>query len=124
MIEFPDIDEIQDMLEEISETIPKDFFDRLNEGVVLLPERKLHSKSRRDRPLYVLGEYRKSITGSHIRIYYGSFKRVMEGFEIEEIKEKLRDTLLHEFTHHLETLAGERGLILKDQESLRKYLGK
>ncbi len=124
MIEFPDIDEIQDMLEEISETIPKDFFDRLNEGVVLLPEQKLHSKSRRDRPLYVLGEYRKSITGSHIRIYYGSFKRVMEGFEIEEIKEKLRDTLLHEFTHHLETLAGERGLILKDQESLRKYLGK
>ena len=124
MDSFPDIDEVQQMLEGIAETIPSEFFKELNEGVVLLPEHKYHSKSRSDRRLYIMGEYRKSITGSHIRIYYGSFKRTMEGMGKEKIRERLQETLLHEFTHHLETLAGERGLILKDHESIRKYLEK
>ena len=121
---FPDIDQIQQMLEEISESIPEEFFRKLNEGVVLLPQHKYHPKSRSNKPLYVLGEYRKSITGSHIRIYYGSFKRTMESMDLQKIRERLEETLLHEFTHHLETLAGERGLILKDQESIKRYLEK
>lgn len=124
MESFPDIDQIQHMLEEISEGIPEEFFNKLNEGVVLLPQHRYHPKSRAERPLYILGEYRKSITGSHIRIYYGSFKRTMEGMDYLKIREKLEETLLHEFTHHLETLAGERGLILKDQESIKRYLEK
>lgn len=124
MESFPDIDQVQQMLEEISEVIPKEFFIKLNEGVVLLPQHRYHPKSRADRPLYILGEYRKSITGSHIRIYYGSFKRTMEGMDHQKIRERLEETLLHEFTHHLETLAGERGLILKDQESIKRYLEK
>lgn len=122
MDDFPDIDEVQEMLEEIAETIPSEFFKELNEGVVLLPEHKYHPKSRSDRRLYVMGEYRKSITGSHIRIYYGSFRRTMAGLDRDKIKERLHETLLHEFTHHLETLAGERGLILKDHEAIRRYL--
>jgi predicted Zn-dependent protease with MMP-like domain len=121
---FPDIDQVQQMLEEISESIPAEFFKKLNEGVVLLPQHRYHPRSREGRPLYILGEYRKSITGSHIRIYYGSFKRTMEGMDRQKIREKLEETLLHEFTHHLETLAGERGLILKDQESIKRYLEK
>lgn len=124
MEDFPDIEEIQQILEEIAETIPAEFFKKLNEGVVLLPQHKYHPKSRADKRLYVLGEYRKSITGSHIRIYYGSFRRTMDGMDRIKIRSRLEETLLHEFTHHLETLAGERGLILKDQEAIKKYLEK
>jgi predicted Zn-dependent protease with MMP-like domain len=122
MGEFPDIDTVHQMLDEIAETLPVEFFNKLNEGVVLLPQHKYHPKSRSDRRLYVMGEYHKSITGSHIRIYYGSFKRVFGGIPEEKLRDNLKNTLLHEFTHHLETLAGERGLIIKDQEQLKKYL--
>lgn len=122
MNEFPDIDRVHEMLDEIAENLPEDFFNKLNEGVVLLPQLKYHPKSRTDRRLYVMGEYHRSFTGSHIRIYYGSFKRVFRHLSQEQLKERLEHTLLHEFTHHLETLAGERGLIIKDEEQLKKYL--
>lgn len=119
---FPDIERVHQILDEIAETLPPEFFNKLNEGVVLLPQHKYHPKSRNDRRLYVMGEYHKSITGSHIRIYYGSFKRVFRNISEEKLKNHLEHTLVHEFTHHLETLAGERGLIIKDHEALRKYL--
>lgn len=119
---FPDIDRVHKMLDEIAEDLPEKFFNELNEGVVLLPQLKYHPKSRRDRRLYVMGEYHRSFTGSHIRIYYGSFKRVFRYLSEKQLKERLEHTLIHEFTHHLETLAGERGLIIKDEEQLKKYL--
>lgn len=122
MNEFPDIERVHEILDEIAETLPPEFFNKLNEGVVLLPQHKYHPQSRNDRRLYVMGEYHKSITGSHIRIYYGSFKRVFRNISEEELKNHLEHTLVHEFTHHLETLAGERGLIIKDHEALKKYL--
>lgn len=122
MNEFPDIERVHQILDEIAETLPPEFFNKLNEGVVLLPQHKYHPQSRNDRRLYVMGEYHKSITGSHIRIYYGSFKRVFRNISEEELKNHLEHTLVHEFTHHLETLAGERGLIIKDHEALKKYL--
>lgn len=122
MYDFPEIDEVHKMLDEIAEKLPIEFFKELNEGVVLLPNRKYHPKSQPNRPLYIMGEYHKSITGSHIRIYYGSFQKVFNGLSYEGVKEKLESTLLHEFTHHLETLAGEKGLVIKDEEDLYKYL--
>ena len=124
MHDFPEIDRVHAILDEIAETLPVEFFKELNEGVVLLPQRKFHPMSKTNRPLYIMGEYHKSITGSHIRIYYGSFRSVFNGLSEERIKEQLESTLLHEFTHHLETLAGEKGLIIKDKEDLDKYLNK
>lgn len=124
MKDFPTIDEVHQILDEISEEIPVEFFEKLNEGIVLLPEYKLHPESRARDRLYILGEYRRSITGRNIVIYYGSFRRVHSDLTLEELREKLRDTLLHEFTHHLESLAGEKGLENKDREDLKKYRGK
>lgn len=121
MREFPTIDEVHNILDEIAEGLPADFFKDLNEGIVLLPEYKLHPESRARDKLYIMGEYGKSITGRHIKIYYGSFKRVYNGISLEILREKLRDTLLHEFTHHLESLAGERGLEIKDCHDLERY---
>ena len=121
MYHFPDIDEIHEMLDEIAEGIPKEFFEDLNEGIILLPEYKLHPESRDRDKLYIMGEYRKSIAGRNIAIYYGSFERVYYGISKEKLRQMLKDTLLHEFTHHLESLAGERGLEVKDAQKLRKY---
>lgn len=119
--DFPTIDEVHQILDEIAEELPNEFFQDLNEGIVLLPEYKLHPESRSRDKLYILGEYCRSITGRNIAIYYGSFQRVYGNLPIDELKENLRDTLLHEFTHHLESLAGERGLEIKDAENIEKY---
>lgn len=119
---FPSIEEINEILDEITLEIPNELFRDLNEGIVLLPEHKVHKKSKEGSPLYVLGEYHSSITGRHIRIYYGSFKKLYHNCTVEFIREKLKDTLLHEFTHHLESLAGESDLEKKDMSDLQRYL--
>lgn len=121
MNDFPTIEDVHKMLDEISEEIPVEFYDELNEGIVLLPESKLHPESRIGNKLYIMGEYCRSITGRNIVIYYGSFRNVHFGISDEELREKLKHTLLHEFTHHLESLAGERGLEIKDQQDLNRY---
>lgn len=119
--DFPTIDEVHEILEEIAEELPREFFENLNEGIVLLPDYKLHPQSREIDKLYVMGEYRRSITGRNITIYYGSFEKVCRGYTMEKLRKQLRETLLHEFTHHLESLAGERGLEIKDEEDIIKY---
>lgn len=121
MSEFPTIDEFHKILDEIAEEIPKDFFRKLNKGIILLPEYKLHPSSKEDRRLYIMGEYSRGITGRGIAIYYGSFKKIYHAISIGYLRDKLKETLIHEFIHHLESLSGERGLEIKDAEDLRKY---
>lgn len=120
-MEFPDIDIIHEMLEEIVEELPVEFFDGLNNGIVLLDEIKLHPKSHKTKELYILGQYERGFMGNGIRIFYGSFKMVYLNLDLGELKEKLRKTLVHEITHHLEYLSGTRDLELEDEEFLRKY---
>lgn len=121
MTSFPDIEEVNNILDEIAEEIPKDFFTDLNEGIILLPKYKLHPESKPNNKLYILGEYRSSITGRNIVIYYGSFKRVHGNISRKRLIKELKDTLFHEFTHHLESLAGEKGLEIKDKDKLERY---
>jgi hypothetical protein len=42
----------------------------------------------------------------------------------EALKAKLIHTLKHEFIHHLESLAGERGLEIEDARFIEKYLNR
>lgn len=121
MDNFPTIEEVHKILDEVSEELPIEFFEELNEGIILLPEYKMHPESRKMDRLYIMGEYSRSITGRHIVIYYGSFKKVYNGVSMRTLREKLKDTLLHEFTHHLESLAGERGLEIKDFQDIQIY---
>ncbi len=121
MAEFPSIEEVNLMLDEIAEEIPKEFFNQLNEGVILLPKYKLHPESTEDNPLYIMGEYKRNFAGRNIVIYYGSFQKLYNGISETKLRRKLKDTLLHEFTHHLESLAGEKGLEIKDAENLAKF---
>jgi len=115
------IDEAEIMLEEIAEELPKEFYNKLNGGILLLPDVKLHPARRAD-DLYIMGEYHRSYDmGRYIVIYYGSFEKLYGHLSPDDMCERLRKTLVHEFTHHIESLAGEKGLEIKDAESMARY---
>ena len=115
------IDEMEEMLEEISRELPPEFYKELNGGILLLPDLKI-SPEAIDDDLYTMGEYRYSPSmGRYIIIYYGSFRRLYGHMTGEQLKTRLRETLYHEFTHHMESLAGERGLEIKDEWELAQY---
>jgi len=110
------------MLNEIVATFPKALFNKLNGGIILLPEVKRNPKGKRN-DLYILGQYHfGGGMGRYISIYYGSFNRVYGYLDKEGLRDRLIDTLKHEFIHHLESLAGERDLEIEDQENMARYL--
>jgi len=118
------IDEAQDMLDDIAESIPIEFYNGLNGGIILLPDAK-RSPYAQNNDLWIMGEYsRGGSMGRLIKIYFGSFERMYGHLNKDDFKEQLRHTLLHEFTHHVESLAGEKGLEYWDEEQLKKYFSR
>lgn len=118
------IDEMQDILEELVANLPEVFFDQLNGGILLLEDTVL-SPEALDDDLYTMGEYCEDpIMGSYIVLYYGSFAQVCDGMSDKAIREEIRTTLLHEFTHHLESRSGERSLEIEDEQELAQYLSR
>jgi len=115
------IERMHELLEQIAESFPEQFYEELNGGISLLPETK-HSPYARAGDLYILGEYHRDAMGRYIYIYYGSFLRAHGHLPEAEFYEELRKTVAHEFTHHLEDLAGERDLEIQDAEELAEYL--
>lgn len=112
--------EMLELLEELSEELPAEFFEELNGGVVLQEEAKEHPRGEGD--LWIMGEYCKGGNmGNYINIYYGSFVKLYGSCSREEIKKKLRHTLRHEFRHHLESRAGEKDLEILDAIYLEAY---
>ena len=114
------IDEVEEILDEICESIPAYAFDHLNGGIILVEEKKYHEEARNE-DLLVMGEYQRSVLGKMIKIYYGSFMEMYRFSSRERLKEKLEEVLLHEFTHHLEFLANEWGLVIEDKKFLEEY---
>lgn len=114
------IDEVEEILDEICESIPAYAFDHLNGGIILVEDKKYHEEARND-DLLVMGEYQRSVLGKMIKIYYGSFMEMYRFSSRERLKEKLEEVLLHEFTHHLEFLANEWGLVIEDKKFLEEY---
>ena len=118
------MDKTAKMLDEIASVLPKEFYKKLNGGILLLPEMKMHPENEHSNSanLYIMGQYNYSSSmGRYITIYYGSFAKLYGNLAEEIYKEKLRETLLHEFTHHIESLAGDRSLEIKDKEKLERY---
>ena len=119
------IDETQAMLEPLVEELPPYFFTELNGGVNLSEAAPLHRESRVGHRLYILGEYHNSSQmGRYIILYYGSLRRCYGRLKREDYIEVLRRVLRHEFRHHIEALAGERGLEIEDAEEIRAYLAR
>lgn len=113
-------EEIGCMLDEICEEIPQPFFERLNGGINLLPDAKMHEQAING-DLYIMGEYHHDALGRYINIYYGSIMKSCVDYTPERMRRRLKKLLLHEFTHHIEAQAGERTLEIKDEERMEEY---
>ncbi len=121
-INFPDLERFTEILDELANELPEEFYRELNGGVVIIEYPKPHPKAN-DGRLFVLGEYIVSHDmGRYIAIYYGSFERLFPDYSEAQLTDELRRTLRHEFRHHLETLAGERTLAIEDEERLKRYM--
>ncbi len=106
---------------EIAETFPEDFFRELNGGVMVREDCREHPAAV-DHDLFVMGEYhRDRYLGRFVVLYYGSFLRCFGHCTDEYLRERIRKVLLHEFRHHLESLAGERDLEIEDAVTLSQY---
>jgi hypothetical protein len=115
------IDEISILLDEAACEIPPELYSELNGGVNLLPETKYHEADATG-GLCVLGEYRYDSMGRYIVIYYGSLCASYPRMERGEMKERLKKLLLHELTHHMESMAGEHGLEDKDRRDIERHM--
>lgn len=111
----------EDITMEIADTFPEDFFRELNGGVMVRKHRRLHPAAE-DHDLFVLGEYhRDRYLGRFVVLYYGSFESCFGFCTEEELRERIRRVLLHEFRHHLESLAGEHDLEIEDAVEISQY---
>lgn len=118
MISFEKFEEI---VLEIADTFPEDFFRELNGGVMVRRNRRLHPEAE-DHDLFILGEYhRDRYLGRFVVLYYGSFENCFGFCGEEELRTHIRRVLLHEFRHHLESLAGERDLEIEDAVEISQY---
>ena len=117
-------DEVAEILDEIAHSLPQEFYKYLNGGVNLLPDTVYHPQQTWDgSSLYVMGHYINDVRGlgRYINIYYGSFVAVYGYCGFDRQREELRKILLHEFTHHLESMGGEKDLEHKDAMELEQY---
>jgi len=59
--------------------------------------------------------------GRHVALYYGSFVHVSDGDPAFDWEDEMWETLTHELRHHVESLAGDDGLIEEDLERSRSF---
>ncbi len=117
------LDEFTAVAEEELALLPEYVHEELNGGVLVDPAVLRHPGSVAD-DLYILGTYSSGVTGKEIVLYYGSFAATMTGMSNEAIRLQIRETLRHEFRHHLETRAGlffKDTLVEEDKEAMRTY---
>ena len=118
----PSYETMGDWLEEISQKFPDAFFEELDGGIQL-EEQALPDPEFPPGEMYIMGEYCHDMLGRYIVLYYGSFAALAEteNWTEEDWEDELYTTLAHEFTHHIEGLAGERGLEIKDELQMEQY---
>ena len=119
-----DIDSFFEMLRQICDELPDEFFRELHHGVQLSEETKI-SPYARSEDLVIMGEYHRSRLGNKITVYYGSFAKTCAWMNEDQLKDRLREVVRHEFRHHMENLAGMYGrdsLEHEDREEIRRYL--
>lgn len=102
-----------DYLDSVINELPIALFRCLNGGVSLVHDCKASSKAKN---MLVLGQYfNNKQMGRYIFIYYGSFVRLLKNADDGIWRKRLKEVLLHELTHHNESLAGLHDLELKDE---------
>lgn len=119
-----DIDRFFQLVSEVCDNLPDEFFDDLHYGVHVVEDLKISPHARAD-DLIIMGEYQASRYGNRIVIYYGSFVRMYPFLDEEALKDVIHSVVVHEFRHHMENRAGMHGkdsLEQEDKDQLRMYL--
>ena len=118
------LEEFSEIVEEEMALLPDYVYEELNGGVIVDESAYLHP-GRVAEDLYILGTYSSdAFLGKQIVLYYGSFMATMAGMGSKAIRAQIRDTVRHEFQHHLETRAGLLGrgtLMEEDHNSMIRY---
>ena len=115
------IDRFEEILGELAEELPAEFYTGLNGGILIEDRHPLHPADRNG-DLYIMWEYRNDpSTGRCIVLYYGSFRRVFRHLDEDELRTEMRRVLRHEFRHHVEGRAGVRDLEEWDADQIRAY---
>lgn len=117
------LEEFSDILEELYAELPGEILQHLNGGIIIEEDACYHPMSE-DKEIICLGAYKRNILGNSIIMYYGSFMELFWDLPHDEFREKIKHTLYHELTHHIETMAGEKGLLEEDIEFIKDYRNK
>lgn len=118
------IDEVNEILNDLCDELPIEFFKDLSGGIAVSDEIKYNPASK-DNDLYILAEYQSGGgMGCHILFYYGSIYRIFGHLNSFQIKDELRKILRHEFRHHVEGLSGVRDLEYEDERFIEDYLSR
>ena len=97
------------LADRLADELPPELTRGLNGGILVVPRRV------RRGGFWILGEYVEDGMGRTILLYHGSFREVF-GEEPREVwEEEIRETLVHELTHHVEALAGVDDLTREEE---------
>ena len=112
-------EEAQEALNQEIDALPPGIFKDLNCGVTLIPDTMYDANG-----LLVLGQYHVQPRGlgRYVTIHYGSMIMAYGYLSAAAFREKIKDTLHHELTHHLENLAGDRSLEIEDAQNIKNIL--
>jgi len=112
-------EEAREALTQIADALPPAIFEELNGGVLLLPDTVTD-----EHDLLILGQYHVDPLGfgRYVTIHYGSMQAAYGHLSGEAFQNKLEAVLRHELIHHLENLAGDRSLEIKDAIQIERYI--
>ena len=117
-------DDFARIVKEEVDLLPDYVHEKLDGGVLADSDAYLHPGRVAD-DLYILGTYSVDpVFGKQIILYYGSFVSTLGNAPESSYREKIRETVRHEFLHHLETRAGlyyKGTLIEEDARRMREY---
>ena len=113
------LEEYRQIVSELMDELPEEFFRELTGGVVVSTALVIPDYARRN-DIFIMGQYQVLSGMRQIVMFKGSFDRVCPLADAETAKKVLRGVLRHEFRHHLEFLAGERGPASLEAEDARK----
>ena len=118
------IDEYQQIVSELVDELPTEFFRELSGGVIVSDAAEIPDYAR-DNDLYTMGHYQITSGMRQIVMFKGSFDRVYPQANPTEAQDILRGVLRHEFRHHLESLGGvhnSSSLEAEDERQKQAYL--
>lgn len=108
-----DLETFTRMARSIAADLPPRLLRDLNGGISVLPGKK------KDGKYFLMGEYIEDpVLGKVIFIHYGSFREILGNAPAEEWEEELRETVIHELRHHVESLAGVDDLAFEEEAEL------